>query len=385
MTAPTMDSRDVGPALMPLMTTTERADPSDVRMSNRLAVFSLLFPSHSLSRAQIGRMTGLSRVSVSQVVSDLIDHRILRESGRQESAARRGKRGTLVSVDDSHWSIVAIDLSQPYLMRGAVLNLIGIALASTELAVDDPGQTDPERIAGMVSRLLAQAPGEVLGIGIAVTGIVDGHGTVIDSHNLGWAGVALGPALEERFGLPVTVSNDANSALLTERFYGGGGTPNTLFVQMSMGVGAALLLGDSVVLGPTHAAGEIGHVVVDPAGEECVCGKRGCLEAMINVPRLSAIIASDPSQRAQVLAEAGRLLGGALAMPASLLDLADIVVHGPAEIVGDSFLGSAEAELNARMGSALRRHIPVRRCNCGDGNVLRGEGIAVLQAALGKL
>ena len=72
-------------------------------------------------------------------------------------------------------------------------------------------------------------------------------------------------------------------------------------------------------------------------------------------------------------------------MPASLLDLADIVVHGPAEIVGDSFLGSAEAELNARMGSALRRHIPVRRCNCGDGNVLRGEGIAVLQAALGKL
>lgn len=384
MTAPTMDSRDVGPALMPLMTTTERADPSDVRMSNRLAVFSLLFPSHSLSRAQIGRMTGLSRVSVSQVVSDLIDHRILRESGRQESAARRGKRGTLVSVDDSHWSIVAIDLSQPYRMRGAVLNLIGIALASTELAVDDPGQTDPERIAGMVSRLLAQAPGEVLGIGIAVTGIVDGHGTVIDSRNLGWAGVALGPALEERFGLPVTVSNDANSALLTERFYGGG-TPNTLFVQMSMGVGAALLLGDSVVLGPTHAAGEIGHVVVDPAGEECVCGKRGCLEAMINVPRLSAIIASDPSQRAQVLAEAGRLLGGALAMPASLLDLADIVVHGPAEIVGDSFLGSAEAELNARMGSALRRHIPVRRCNCGDGNVLRGEGIAVLQAALGKL
>lgn len=99
MTAPTMDSRDVGPALMPLMTTTERADPSDVRMSNRLAVFSLLFPSHSLSRAQIGRMTGLSRVSVSQVVSDLIDHRILRSP-----AARNPRRGAANAARWSAWT-----------------------------------------------------------------------------------------------------------------------------------------------------------------------------------------------------------------------------------------------------------------------------------------
>lgn len=377
-------SPDVGPALIPLMTTTERTDPSDVRINNRLAVFSLLFPNTALSRAQIGRMTGLSRVSVSEVVSDLISHHILKESGQQKNTARRGKRGTLVSVDDSYWSIISLDLSQPYLLRGAVVNLLGIELARAELPVERPGEASTDDVANLVAGLVAQAPGEVLGIGVAVTGIVDGHGTVIDSQNLGWIGVALGPMLQERFGLPATVSNDASSALLTERFFGGG-TPNTLFIQMSVGVGAALLLGDSIVLGSAHAAGEIGHVVVDPEGEECVCGKRGCLEAMLNVPRLTAIIASDPSQRTEVLAEAGRLLGGAMAMPASLLDLEDIVVHGPAQIVGETLLGSAEATLNERMGSALRRHIPVRRCSCGDGNILRGEGIAVLQTALHNL
>lgn len=369
--------------LMPLMTITTKTDPTVARVNNRMMVFNLLFPNGARSRAQIGRLTGLSRVSVSEVVSELIEHHILMEAG-QENPSRRGKKGTLVSVDPLHWNIASIDLSQPHLIRGAVTNILGHPLERVERPLPRGHAVDSSDVADLAEELVGRMPGEPLGIGIAVPGIVDDHGTVVDSRNLGWDDLPLGATISERLGLSCIVDNDANCALLTERFFGEAGS-NALFVQITSGVGAALLVDDAVVLGENHASGEIGHVIVDENGPECVCGRRGCLEAMIAPDSLRRRILAGGESADEVLGGAGRLLGRSLAMATSLIDLNDVAVYGPHDIVDDAFLGGAEEAINDVAASHCRTHIAVRRCECGDDIVLRGESISVLQSALRRI
>lgn len=93
-----------------------KASPADARRTNRSLIFSLLFPDVQLSRAELGRRTGLSRVAVSDVVNSMLSCHLLRENGR-ESNGGKGKRGTLLSVDPDTLHIISIDLSQPHLIQ----------------------------------------------------------------------------------------------------------------------------------------------------------------------------------------------------------------------------------------------------------------------------
>lgn len=367
--------------LAPLMTITEKTDPTDIRINNRMMIFSLLFPNTVMSRAQISRRTGLSRVSVSEVVSEMIDHHILVETG-QEAPSRRGKKGTLIGVETGYWNIISLDLSQPFIIQGAVTNILGQVLSRAEQPVSKSTDITPDTVIELCQRLIDKAEGTVLGIGIAVPGIVDDHGTVTDSRNLDWSDLHLGDLLEERFDLPCFIDNDANSAALTERFFGDE-YRNMLFIQISIGVGAAILIDDSMVLGTNHAAGEIGHVVVEPDGAQCTCGKHGCLETLVSTSTLRAQMAAKPEERAAILQQAGAYLGKALSMPASLLDITDIVVYGPPDVVNDTLLDSVTETLDAATTTSTRQSkITARRCECGENNVIIGESISVVQSKL---
>ena len=378
------DSRP--PFLMPAMSAGAKTNPADVRINNRMAIFSLLFPYNTFSRAQLSRQTGLSGVAASGIVSELIDHHFLQESGKQsasDTTARRGKKGTLVSIDDNHWNIISIDLSEPYLIKGAVTNLLGQTAARAEHPVSSPKDINPEDVEALCEELLESCGRHALGIGVAAPGIVDCAGTIISAPNFGWNDLKLGSILHERFHLPAFIDNDANAAMLAERFYGQG-TSNTLFLQIVNGIGASLLIDDLTVLGTHHAAGEIGHVVVKEGGPACVCGKHGCLEAMYSVDALRARITSG-EDRATVLAEAGRGLGHALAMPCCMLDIDDVAVYGPPDVINDLLIEPMKDTLNEISSFPWRPPITVRRSQGGNDIVLRGESIAVLQTMLQRL
>ncbi len=365
---------------LPLMSVTKKTDPTDIRINNRMMIFSLLFPSGTLSRAEMSRRTSLSRVSVSEVVCELIDHHFFKEVG-PENSSHRGKKGSLVSIDTEYWNIISLDLSQPYLMKGAVTDLLGQVRERIELTVESENNVTPDAVTQLCQQLIEHSAGEVLGIGVGVPGIVDNEGTILDSRNIGWFNLNLGALLEECFGYPVVIDNDTNSAILTERFFAQG-TPNTMLVQVSTGVGAALLIDDDIVLGTNHAAGEIGHVTIDPQGPKCVCGKRGCLEELICAPALRRQILLDEAHKNDILQQAGGYLGQALATPAGLLDLSDIVVYGPADLINSTFLNAAEHTLNELTSPYAHSRVTVRRCQCGEDIIIQAESISVLQKML---
>lgn len=134
----------------------------------------------------------------------------------------------------------------------------------------------------MARELLAQTPGRLAAVGVSFGGPVDARrGVVRLSHHVpGWEETPLRDRLQAEFAAPVAVDNDANVAGLGEwRFGAGQGCASLLYVTVSTGVGGGWVLDGRIWSGADGMAGEIGHVVVRPGGEPCVCGKRGCVEA----------------------------------------------------------------------------------------------------------
>ncbi|NMM92961.1 ROK family protein [Bifidobacterium oedipodis] len=353
-----------------------KASPADVRRNNRQIIFNLLFPTNQFSRAELGRQTGLSRVAVSDVVGQMLEEGLLRETGQAPSAGK-GKRGTLLSIDTDRLRIISIDLTQEHLLNGAVTNLLGQPLKRAEITLNDDGDVSAQIIIELIEKMLGMSDGEIIGIGISSPGVVD-NGVVRSSTMRGWRDLDLATPISDHFGIDVTVTNDAISAVLTERFFGQGG-PNMLFVRMDVGIGSAILVNNRPVIGEMHAAGEIGHISIDLNGPLCPCGKRGCLERYLsgNILKTRMENASE-NQRQEILREAGLHLGQALAMPAGLLDLADICVFGQPLVVNDVFLEATQQYLDAATVSSFHKHTVVRRCECGPDIIVQGEAIAVI-------
>lgn len=157
-----------------------------------------------------------------------------------------------------------------------------LALARTYSPPGADARYDQATMLRMAHELLARHPGRLLAVGVSFGGPVDAsRGLVRLSHHVpGWEETPLRDQLQAEFGVPVAVDNDANVAALGEWRYGAGqGCASLLYVTVSTGVGGGWVLDGRVWSGADGMAGEIGHTVVRPGGEPCVCGKRGCVEA----------------------------------------------------------------------------------------------------------
>ncbi|MCX7669258.1 MAG: ROK family protein [Anaerolineae bacterium] len=169
--------------------------------------------------------------------------------------------------------------SAALLMRG---ERSWLALARTYSPPGADARYDQATMLRMAHELLARHPGRLLAVGVSFGGPVDAsRGLVRLSHHVpGWEETPLRDQLQAEFGVPVAVDNDANVAALGEWRYGAGqGCASLLYVTVSTGVGGGWVLDGRVWSGADGMAGEIGHTVVRPGGEPCVCGKRGCVEA----------------------------------------------------------------------------------------------------------
>jgi predicted NBD/HSP70 family sugar kinase len=168
--------------------------------------------------------------------------------------------------------------------------------------------------------------------------------------------VVAGDELERRLGLPVTVENDANLGALGEALFGAGRDAGELvYLKISSGIGAGIVVGGRIHHGAGGTAGEIGHVLVDEGGLVCRCGNRGCLETVAATPRLieqlrrthgSGLTAADMIEQAaqgdpgcrRVIADAGAHIGRAVATLCNLLNPARIVVGGDLSAAADLLL-----------------------------------------------
>ncbi|MCL3860388.1 ROK family transcriptional regulator [Actinotalea sp. K2] len=380
-----------GKALRP----TTKVLPEHARAHNRSMVLAHLFHAGPGSRADLARSTGLTRVTVSDLVASLMAEGLVAELGVRPEG-RVGKPATLVGLRTDSFQIVAVDLADDERMHGAVLDLAGLVVERRSTAVDGrTGESAVRALTDFCAELVEAATCPVLGVGVGSPGVIDAAGTVLEAPNRGWYDVPLASTLESALGVPVHVANDANTAVLGEFTYGGATGSGLLVLTVGEGVGAGIVLDGALVKGHRHAAGELGHVtVVDerddvdgaPLGPalECACGRRGCLETVLSVPALRRRVAGlDPQSTDAALASVGRRLGILLAPVVSALNLSEVVFSGPPDLLDGPLRSAALESLRERTMPVISSTLELRMTTLGEDGALSGAAVLVLSGQLG--
>src|SRR3954468_20266581 len=335
-----------------------------LRRLNRLRVIRALRDEGTISRAEIARRTGLSRSTVSSLVADLQADGLVVE--RPEPGSAHGQQGggppILLSFDASAGAAIGIDFGHSHL-RVAVSDLASTILSERRepLDTDHDAQQGLELAAEMVSDALADAGvprSAVIGAGMGLPGPIEqSAGTVGSSAILpGWIGMTAATEMRRRLDIPVMVDNDANLGALAEAAFGAGRDAGDLiYLKVSSGIGAGLILNGRLYRGSAGLAGELGHVLVSPDGVVCRCGNRGCLEtiagtgALVDLLRrshgdditiegmLEAARNGDAGCR-RVIHDAGRALGTVAATMLNLLNPEMLIVGGHLAAAGDILL-----------------------------------------------
>ncbi|GIG38283.1 ROK family transcriptional regulator [Cellulomonas phragmiteti] len=368
---------------------TAKVLPEHARAHNRSLVLGHLFHEGPSSRADIARSTGLTRVTVSDLVAALLAEGLVADLGvRAES--RVGKPATLVGLRSSEHHVVVVDLADDATVHGAVMTLVGdVVVREHVTGAGATGTAAVTLVEDLCRRLVERASRPVIGVGISSPGVIDAGGRVVEAPNRGWYGEPLAARLTGVLGLPVHVANDANTRALGEYTYGGAAA-DAMIVTVGQGVGAGMLVDGALVRGRGHAAGEIGHVTVvdeDTAGETpepCACGRTGCLETVLSAPALRRRTAGlTPQDADATLASVGRMLGRALAPVVSALNLAEVLLSGPPELLDGSLREAVATTLRDRTMPVIGHDLRVRMAALDEDAALAGAAVLVLSGQLG--
>jgi len=297
---------------------------------------------------------------------------------------------------------VGVDIGNTKLAVG-LLDRQGVIQTSARrpTSVDSGASSVVETLLAMTGEVIGERGNRVAGVGIGFGGLVNIHnGIAVSSPNFpGWSNVPLTAIFSERFRVPTAMDNDANASALGERWVGAArGMDNFVYMTISTGIGGAFVLDGRLLRGQSGYAGEVGHMIVDPDGPPCRCGKQGCLEAMASgtalvqfareavedgVPTRLGEMAHNETGRItgellhraalegdgfarQVFARCGRYLGIGIANIISVLDPSLIILGGGVMKAGAFFLQAVEefvARKALREGQLAPRIVPA---GCGD-------------------
>ena len=362
-----------------------KAVPGDARRHNRALVLRTLFRSGPLSRADLARETHLTRVTTSDLASELLNDGLIEELGTRTDQGV-GKPATLLGIVRRSRITVTLDLSDDEVFRAALVDLAGTVLDRRASKIE--GRTGKDAVAlatDLASELSESTDETLLGVGVGSPGVVTPEGVVLEAPNLAWEGVDLAGHLADAIDVPTHVANDANAAALGELGLGGPADRSLFLIKVGHGVGAGLVIDGQLVLGDRFAAGEIGHVVVDPRGDHCACGRRGCLETVIAAPFLRQRLsqAGGESNESKLRQAAGRRLGVALAPVVSTLNLREIVLSGPLDVLDRTFRQSALEAVRERTMPAVGENVEIRSTSLGEDDVHLGAARLVLDRELG--
>ena len=258
------------------------------------------------SRATIALETGLNKTTVSSLVTELIGLDLLVERGLEQRGTV-GRPGQVVELSGSGVVALGLEINVDYLAVRA-LDLTG-AERHRSLDVRDNRRvqvrTVLDRLGALATAALDAVHAEGLrpvGATVALPGLVDAAGgALLVAPNLGWNDVAVVDELHERLSgppFPLAADNEANLAALAELWEGTArGLSDVLYVSGEIGVGAGIIVRGELFRGSQGFGGEFGHMTIDPNGQPCACGSRGCLETLAGLEALLEMAGLDPERR----------------------------------------------------------------------------------------
>ncbi|HZY62250.1 MAG TPA: ROK family transcriptional regulator, partial [Edaphobacter sp.] len=249
------------------------------RRINRNLLFNFIRTRPSVSRADLARLSGLQRSTVSLIVEELIADRWVLEGAT--GRLPRGRRPTMIKLND-HRAVIALDI-HPSRTTVAVADLGGKIVAQNVIVLPaDAGKALTAIVSAIRKLIAAHKEKSFDGIGICLPGRTDLHlQKLIFAPNLKWPVVSIKSRIQRSTGLRVEMDNVANACALSEVWFGDSdGMHDLVVVNISEGIGTGIFANGQLLRGDNGMAGEFGHVQIDPEGPLCACGNRGCWETL---------------------------------------------------------------------------------------------------------
>ncbi|GGT14705.1 sugar kinase [Streptomyces tanashiensis] len=347
------------------------------------------------ARSDVIRSTGLPAATVSAIVADLIERRLVREAGREVQGV--GKPRVLLELDDAHHRFLGVHLGRNGI-HASRLTLTGRVEESAAVA-HVPGEGTLSMVAEVARRLIPSGDGSVAAIGVAVPGIVGDDGVIREAVNYGWHMLPLGQSLSELCdGLPVHAVNDANAVALSEVALSADGSGAVVALWIGTGIGAGIVLDGRLYQGAGFRSGEIGHIDAG-ASLRCGCGLIGCLETVAAQPSIrgdadDATVerfldgADDGEVRAlgERVTRAARELARLLSTLAGTLDVTEFVLGGPmaSDRLGPALVRQVNETLALRVMSGFAP-LTLRPFTLGRHSVEFGAAAHAIRQQLGVM
>lgn len=375
--------------------------PLNLRDEGRYRVLQALHERGACRRAELMRLTGLSRATISSLVAELTARGLIEERPERtldHDLHVMGRPANVVSIAPDAGYAVGVDIGHEH-VRVAVCNLQGarVAESSARRHVDLAPQETLDLAAARVESALAQhriKPAAVLGLGLAIaapvrvdTGFVEAAGIMP-----GWVGINAAGELRTRVGIPVQVIHGADAGALAEHTYGAArGFNDLLYVRLAAGIGAGIIAGGHPVSGFRGISGELGHTQVVDDGPICRCGNRGCLETVaslvavadllsrswhrtISGSKVLQLLKADDLGARRAVQDAAAHIGKVLAAAVNLLNPALVLIGGDFAQAGDIVLAPIRAAIDRAALPAAAEQLTIA---CGQ----LGEHAEVLGAA----
>ncbi|HEX9991065.1 MAG TPA: ROK family transcriptional regulator [Chloroflexia bacterium] len=388
----------------------QKATQQQTKTHNSRLVLEAIYDRRQISRADISRLTNLTRTTVSDLVTELQGKGLVEEIGYGQS--RGGRSPILLSVIDDARHLIGIDLENDEL-RGAVVNLRNEIISTASLPLHSrEGDEALMLVYELVDRLIASTDKPLLGIGVGTPGLVDASNKVVlRAVNLNWRGTPLGDLLQARYDLPVYVANDSQLAALAQYMFGADKyDSNLIVVKVGTGIGAGLILDGRLFHGDGFGAGEIGHISVVENGQQCRCGNLGCLETVASTPAiiksvhaLAQPLSNSPAPDAgdltldavqesfaaghpaatQAVLEAGRYLGIAAANLVGTLNVHRIVFLSQLARFGTPLLDAIRQEMVRRVLPTLTQDTEIELIDLRPEMVILGASALLMSHELG--
>jgi glucokinase-like ROK family protein len=368
------------------------------------ALLALIRAGTAVTRADLARLTGMSRASISHRIDGLIECGLVREATELPSTGGRPPASLVFSSDRG--VVLGADLGATH-ARLAVMDLAGNVLA--ELAEDLDIAEGPETVLGIVEAQfcellsrLGREPHEVHGIGVGVPGPVEfATGRPVNPPIMpGWDGYSIPDRLSRRFDVPILVDNDVNIMAVGEHWTNWRSERDFLFVKVGTGIGCGIIAEGTIYRGAQGAAGDIGHIRV--AGESevvCECGNVGCLEAIAGGRALArdaralgfdarnsrdvvALARAHQVQVVRLVRQSGRVLGDVLSGLVNAFNPGVIVIGGDVAEAHEQLFAGVREVVYQRATPLATRHLELARSSLGDRAGTTGAAVLAIEHIL---
>ncbi len=270
-------------------------DHATMRGMNLSLILRTLFQHAPISRAQLATLTGLHKASISGMVRELVADGFVKELPISTESSGVGRPAISLELNPQAGVILSVEIGVGYVLLIAADFSMDVVLRDYRT---NPLSDESDKTLALVVTMLQRAYAHfdhkkqrVLGIAVGVAGLVHSDsGTLLFAPNMNWQDVAIKAILSEHFVSPIYVLNEANLAAIGEAYRYEGTDNILLYVSSGVGVGGGIVLKGELLEGISGHAGEIGHMTIQPDGQPCHCGNRGCWETVASQQALFSYI-----------------------------------------------------------------------------------------------